>query len=168
MGCSWFTYAGTCLKAEEGYILIPEYAQNWAGTDKIKILEARDYSEFKLENGKFIDGNMLIGIFNSIFEEEEVPLTLDQMYFDEHDEIYDSKVKNDLRFKGICSGAYTSLCEYSLKVVLSDEFTYEEVETFSPSGQLYEPLDDDDELLFDFENLLKLNYKSDTYKEIFD
>ena len=35
MGCSWYTYASTLAKVKQEYLLIPKYAQKWAGTDKL-------------------------------------------------------------------------------------------------------------------------------------
>lgn len=37
MGCSWFTYSGTFEEIKGGWLLIPDYAQEWAGTDKLKV-----------------------------------------------------------------------------------------------------------------------------------
>lgn len=45
MGCSWYTYAGTLHKIEKGWLLIPKYAQKWAGTDKLEIAMGGEYEQ---------------------------------------------------------------------------------------------------------------------------
>ena len=48
MGMSWYTYAGTLYQVKKGWLLIPKYAQEWAGTDKLEITMGGDYDDFKM------------------------------------------------------------------------------------------------------------------------
>lgn len=74
MGCSWFTYAGTLEEIKEGWLLIPQYAQKWAETNKLKIKRGGDYSDFEMaetphdnKSLNFLDGNVLIGVFIKLY-----------------------------------------------------------------------------------------------------
>ena len=49
MGCSWYTYTGTLYQVKKGWLLIPKYAQEWAGTDKLEIAMGGDYDDFKIK-----------------------------------------------------------------------------------------------------------------------
>ena len=74
MGCSWYTYAGTLHKIEKGWLLIPKYAQKWAGTDKLEITMGGEYDDFKMatttlekKSHTFLNGDVLIGIFEKLY-----------------------------------------------------------------------------------------------------
>ena len=103
MGCSWFTYAGTFEEIKKGWLLIPEYAQEWAGTDKLKIKRGGDYSDFEMAETQhddkslnFLDGNVLIGIFKKIYNNEKVDVPLKDCYYREYNFPYENKKLEDL------------------------------------------------------------------------
>lgn len=98
MGCSWFTYAGTFEEIQEGWLLIPEYAQEWAGTDKLKVKCGGDYADFEMaetphddKSFNFLDGNVLIGVFIKLYNGEKVDVPLKDCYYEEYKFPYENK-----------------------------------------------------------------------------
>lgn len=153
MGCSWFTYAGTFEEIKEGWLLIPEYAQKWAGTDKLKVKRGGDYSDFEMadtpHNDKslnFLDGNVLIGVFIKLYNGEHVDVPLKDCYYREYDFPYENEKLEDLRTDGIFSHAGWQYTPYSLKITRDEYLTYETCKYYSPSGQISFTDEDDPEL----------------------
>ena len=152
MGCSWFTYAGTFEEIKEGWLLIPKYAQKWAGTDKIKIKRGGDYSDFKMaetthddKSLNFLDGNVLIGVFIKLYHDEKVDVTLKDCYYKEYNFPYENKKLENLRTDGIFSNAGWQYTPYSLKITKDESLTYETCKYYSPSGQISFSDEDDEE-----------------------
>ena len=112
MGYSWFTYAETFEEIKHGWLLIPEYAQEWAGTDKLKVKHGGDYSDFEMvetpHNDKafnYLDGNVLIGVFIKLYNGEKVDVSLKDCYYKEYNFPYENEKLEDLRSDGIFSHA---------------------------------------------------------------
>ena len=152
MGCSWFTYAGTFEEIKEGWLLIPEYAQKWAGTNKLKIKRGGDYDDFEMtetphddKSLNFLDGNVLIGIFIKLYNGEEVNVPLKDCYYREDNFPYENKKLEDLRTDGIFSHAGWQYTPYSLKITKDEYLTYETCKYYSPSGQISFTSEDDPE-----------------------
>lgn len=152
MGCSWFTYAGTFEEIKHGWLLIPEYAQEWAGTDKLKIKRGGDYSDFEMaetphddKSLNFLDGNVLICIFEKLYNEENVDVTLKDCYYRKYNFPYENKKLEDLRTDGIFSHAGWQYTPYSLKITKDESLTYETCKYYSPSGQISFSDEDDPE-----------------------
>ena len=152
MGCSWFTYAGTFEEIKEGWLLLPEYAQKWAGTDKLKVKHGGDYSNFEMADTphddkslNFLDGNVLIGIFIKLYNGENVDVTLKDCYYREYNFPYENKKLEDLRTDGIFSHAGWQYTPYSLKITKEESLTYETCKYYSPSGQISFTDEDDPE-----------------------
>ena len=152
MGCSWFTYAGTFEEIKHGWLLIPEYAQEWAGTDKLEIKCGREYSDFEMaktphkdKSLNFLDGHVLIGVFIKLYNGENVDVTLKDCYFREHDFPYDNEPLEDLRSDGIFSHANYQYTPYGLKITKDESLTYEDCRFYSPSGQISFTDEDDPE-----------------------
>ena len=152
MGCSWFTYAGTFEEIKEGWLLIPEYAQKWAGTDKLKIKRGGDYSDFEMaetphddKSLNFLDGDVLIGVFIKLYNGEQVDVTLKDCYYREYNFPYDNETLEDLRTEGISSHAGWKYTPYSLKITKDEFLTYETCKYYSPSGQISFSDEDDEE-----------------------
>lgn len=142
MGCSWFTYAGTLEEIKEGWLLIPQYAQKWAETDKLKVKCGGDYSNFEMAETphddkflNFLDGNVLIGVFIKLYNGEQVDVTLKDCYYRKYNFPYDNKKLEDLRGNGIFSHAGWQYTPYSLKITDNPSLTYETCKYYSPSGQ---------------------------------
>lgn len=152
MGCSWFTYAGTFEEIKHGWLLIPEYAQDWVGTDKLEIKCGGKYSDFEMaktphknKSLNFLDGHILIGVFIKLYNGENVNVTLRDCYFKEHDFPYDNEPLEDLRSDGIFSHADYQYTPYSLKITKDESLTYEDCKFYSPSGQISFTDEDDPE-----------------------
>ena len=152
MGCSWFTYAGTFEEIQEGWLLIPEYAQEWAGTDKLKVKCGGDYADFEMaetphddKSFNFLDGNVLIGVFIKLYNGEKVDVPLKDCYYEEYKFPYENKKLEDLRTDGIFSHAGWQYTPYSLKITKDDSLTYETCKFYSPSGQISFTSEDDPE-----------------------
>lgn len=150
MGCSWFTYAGTFEEIKEGWLLIPEYAQKWAGTDKLKIKRGGDYDDFEMaetphddKSLNFLDGNVLISIFIKLYNGENVDVPLKDCYYREYNFPYENEKLEDLRTDGIFSHAGWQYTPYSLKITKDESLTYETCKFYSPSGQIWFPEKDD-------------------------
>lgn len=143
MGCSWYSYAGTLYQIETGYLLIPQYAQKWAGTDKLEIKCGGQYNDFEMtdtphkdKNRKFLNGNVLSGIFEMLYNGEEPKITLEECYFEDGDFPYNSEIEK-LRHEGINNQSSWQQTPYSMKIVplSAKNLTYETCPTYSPSSQ---------------------------------
>ena len=152
MGCSWFTYAGTFEEIKEGWLLIPEYAQEWAGTDKLRVKRGGDYDDFQMaetphedKSLDFLNGDVLIGIFIKLYNNEKVDVSLNDCYFKEYDFPRENEKLEDLRTDGIFSHASWQYTPYSLKITKDDSLTYETCKFYSPSGQISFTGEDDPE-----------------------
>ena len=152
MGCSWFTYAGTFEEIKNGWLLIPDYAQEWAGTDKLKVKSGGDYADFEMaetphddKSFNFLDGNVLIGVFIKLYNGEKVDVPLKDCYYEEYKFPYENKKLEDLRTDGIFSQAGWQYTPYSLKITKDDSLTYETCKFYSPSGQISFTSEDDPE-----------------------
>lgn len=152
MGCSWFTYAGTFEEIKEGWLLIPEYAQEWAGTDKLRVKCGGDYNDFKMKETphadkslNYLNGDVLIGIFIKLYNGEKVDVALEDCYFKECNFPHNNKKLNDLRTDSIFSHASWQYTPYSLKVTDDPSLTYETCKYYSPSGQISFTDEDDPE-----------------------
>lgn len=144
MGCSWYSYAGTLYQISTGYLLIPQYAQKWAGTDKLEIKRGGEYCDFEMantphenKNRNFLDGNVLSGIFEMLYNGEEPEVTFDECYYEEDNFPYHDDRLEKLRHEGISNQSSWQHTPYSMKVVpLSvKNLTYEACPTYSPSSQ---------------------------------
>ena len=143
MGCSWFTYSGTFEEIKGGWLLIPDYAQEWAGTDKLKVKCGGDYNDFEMaetphddKSLDFLNGDVLIGIFIKLYNGEKVNVKLKDCYFKEYNFPFDNKKLEDLRTDGIFSHAGWQYTPYSLKITDDPSLTYEICKYYSPSGQI--------------------------------
>lgn len=152
MGCSWFTYAGTFEEIKDGWLLIPDYAQEWAGTDKLKVKLGGDYDDFEMaetphddKSLNFLDGNVLIGVFIKLYNGEQVDVPLKDCYYKENDFPYKNEKLEDLRTDGIFSHAGWQYTPYSLKITKDESLTYETCKYYSPSGQISFTSEDDPE-----------------------
>ena len=150
MGCSWYTYAGTLYQVKKGWLLIPKYAQEWAGTDKLEITMGGDYDDFKMattpledKSHIFLNGDVLIGIFEKLYNGQDVDVTLKDCYYKEYEFPYDFKELENLRHHGINTNAPWTFTPYSLKITEDESKTYESCRYYSPSGQMWYPKDDD-------------------------
>lgn len=142
MGCSWFTYAGTFEEIKEGWLLIPDYAQEWAGTDKLRVKRGRDRADFEMAETPHDDksftnlsGHLLIGVFKKLYNGNKVDVSLKDCYFKEYNSLYENKKLEDLRAYGILSQAGWEYEPYSLKITKDESLTYETCKYYSPSGQ---------------------------------
>ena len=174
MGCSWFTYAGTFEEIKKGWLLIPEYAQEWAGTDKLKIKRGGDYSDFEMAETQhddkslnFLDGNVLIGIFKKIYNNEKVDVPLKDCYYREYNFPYENKKLEDLRTDGIFSNAGWQYTPYSLKFTKDESSTYENCIFYSPSGQISFMNEDDPDYEDEYEDYTEeeLEHRKKVYDE---
>ena len=152
MGCSWFTYAGTFEEIKNGWLLIPDYAQEWAGTDKLKVKSGGDYADFEMAETphddktlNFLEGNVLIGVFIKLYNGEKVDVPLKDCYYEEYKFPYENKKLEDLRTDGIFSHAGWQYAPYSLKITKDESLTYETCKFYSPSGQISFTDEDDPE-----------------------
>lgn len=150
MGCSWYIYAGTLEEIKEGWLLIPEYAQEWAGTDKLKVKRGGEYDDFEMvetshddKSLNFLNGDVLIGIFMKLYNGEKVDVNLNDCYYNEYNFPFDNKKLEDLRTKGIFSEAGWTYKPYSLKITKDESLTYETCKYYSPSGQISFMSEDD-------------------------
>lgn len=166
MGCSWFTYAGTFEEIKDGWLLIPDYAQEWVGTDKLKVKRGGDYDDFEMAETphddkflNFLDGNILIGVFIKLYNGEQVDVPLKDCYYKEHDFPYENEKLEDLRTDGIFSHAGWQYTPYSLKITKDEFLTYETCKFYSPSGQI--SFSDEDE----FEDEEELEHRQKVYDE---
>ena len=140
MGCSWFTYAGTFTEIETGYLLIPEYAQEWAGTDKFTITQGGDYADFAIKEAplpsyNYLNGHTLIRIFEKLYNDENVPVSLNDCFYEKYEYPYENETLENLRSDGIFSHADRHNTPYSLKITKNPKLTYETCPYFSPCGQ---------------------------------
>lgn len=170
MGCSWYTYAGTLHKIEKGWLLIPKYAQKWAGTDKLEIIKGGEYADFKIKlksdphNQKdYLDGHVLIGIFEKLYNKENVDINLQDCYYEEDDFPYENTTLENLRHHGIDTQAAWTYKPYSLKITKDESETYESCEYYSPSGQMWYPEEDDP----DFEEFFDQQEYNQEWKQYF-
>ena len=149
MGCSWYTYAGTLNKVEEGWLLIPNYAQEWAGTDKLKIKRGGEYADFEMaetpsknEASNYLNGDVLIGIFKKLYHNENVDITLNDCYYKKYEFPYEDEKLENLRSDGIFSNADWCNKPYSLKITKDKSLTYKTCKYYSPAGQMWYPSKD--------------------------
>lgn len=177
MGCSWFTYAGTFEEIKHGWLLIPEYAQDWAGTDKLEIKCGGEYSDFEMaktphkdKSLNFLDGHVLIGVFIKLYNGENLDVKLKDCYFKEHDFPYDNETLEDLRSDGIFSHADYQYTPYSLKITKDDSLTYETCKYYSPSGQNSFMSEDDPDYEDEYEDYTEeeLKHLRETYNEYWE
>lgn len=150
MGISWYTYAGTLYQVKKGWLLIPKYAQEWAGTDKLEITMGGDYADFKIKlesdshNQKdYLDGHVLIGIFEKLYNNENIDIKLQDCYYKEYDFPYENTILENLRHHGINTQASWTYKPYSLKITKDKSETYESCRYYSPSGQMWYSDEDD-------------------------
>lgn len=146
MGCSWYTYAGTLKNIKKGWILIPEYAQDWAGTDKLEVARAGSYDDFKMDEIphddktlNYLNGDLLIGVFKKLYKGEQVDVALEDCYYKEYGFPYNDETLENLRCDGIYSDASRSCMPYSLKVTDDPSLTYETCKYYSPASQAWYP-----------------------------
>lgn len=143
---SWFCYNNTHIQVNKGWLLIPKYAQSWAGVDKLKIAYATDYADFQIvknptmPDDKYktcLNGHILIGIFETLYNGKTPPVSLTDCYFDKDRFPFENTTLEKLRRKGIYNDADSSLLPFSLKVVhhSNNKATYENAKGFSPCGQ---------------------------------
>lgn len=164
MGCSWWSFATpspytdelTAVEDNPAVLLIPEYAVEWAnGQTLLAIDHAGDYADFCMEegseNGDWLDGHFLIGIFGNLYLRSLLQEELEDWGDEENSETEDLKERiaelnkdipkfedcffsddfptddkhmEDLRTYGIftCFGAsFDDLCHYAIKIVPADE-----------------------------------------------
>ena len=170
MGMSWYTYAGALYQVKKGWLLIPKYAQEWAGTDKLEITMGGDYDDFKMattplekKSHTFLNGDVLIGIFEKLYNGQKVDVTLKDCYYEEFEFPYDFKQLEDLRHHGINTSAPWSFKPYSLKITKDESETYESCRYYSPSGQMWYPEEDDP----DFEEFFNQREYEQEWKQYF-
>jgi hypothetical protein len=170
MGCSWYTYAGTLYQVKKGWLLIPKYAQKWAGTDKLEIAMGGEYDDFKMattplkeKSHTFLNGDVLIGIFEKLYNNQKVDVTLKDCYYEEFEVPYDFKQLEDLRHHGINTSAPWTFTPYSLKITKNESETYESCKYYSPSGQMWYPEEDDP----DFEEFFDQQEYNQEWKQYF-
>ena len=170
MGMSWYTYAGTLYQVKKkGWLLIPKYAQEWAGTDKLEITMGGEYDDFKMattpledKSHIFLNGDVLIGIFEKLYNGQDVDVTLKDCYYEEFEFPHDFKQLEDLRHHGINTGAPWTFTPYSLKITEDESETYESCKYYSPSGQMWYPEEDEPDFE-EFFNQQEYNQKWDYY-----
>lgn len=150
MGCSWYTYAGTLNKVKEGWLLIPKYAQEWAGTDKLEIKCGGEYDDFEMtetpnknKTFNYLNGDVLVGIFKKLYHNENIDITLKDCYYREHEFPYEDEKLDNLRSDGVFSEAPWAYAPYSLKITKDKSLTYETCKYYSPAGQIWHPAKDD-------------------------
>ena len=160
MAVSWFTYAGTFKDITTGYLLIPEYAQKWAGTDKLTIIKNGEFADFAIKEApnptsNYIDGYVLIGIFEKLYKGEKAPISLTECFREKWNPSGYNKSLNELFSNGLSTEAYHQETPYSLKITNDPTLTYETCPHYSPCGQFY-----DDE-----QKLNHQKYWNDYFKE---
>lgn len=160
MAVSWFTYAGTFKNITTGYLLIPEYAQEWAGTDKLTIIENGEFADFAIKEApnpttNYIDGYVLIGIFKTLYKGEKAPVSLTDCFHENWNPSRGNKSLNQLFNNGLATKSYRKQTPYSLKITDNPNLTYETCPHYSPCGQFY-----DDE-----QKLNHQKYWNDYFKE---
>ena len=177
MGCSWFTYAGTLEEIKEGWLLIPEYAQEWAGTDKLEVIRGGEYSDFEMaetphddKSLNFLDGDVLIGVFIKLYNGEKVDVSLKDCYYKKYNFPYYNKKLEDLRSDGIFSHAGCQYAPYSLKITKDEFLTYETCKYYSPSGQNSFMSEDDPDYEDEYEDYTEeeLEHLQKTYNEYWE
>lgn len=141
MGSFNFNYADKTAIATKGFILIPTHAQEFFQTDKIKVTSYRDYGHFRVAKNKFVDLYVIQGIINAIANNQEIDVTLDEIYFDQYD--YYSKLEK-YRVQAIDEthdnyiynfGKVSTKSKFPIKVVSSETLTYETTDKATISGQ---------------------------------
>lgn len=142
MAVSWFTYAGTFKDITTGNLLIPDYAQEWAGTNKLTITQSGEFADFAIAEApnprsNYIDGYVLIGIFEKLYKGEKAPVSLTECFRENWNPSRGNKTFNKLFNKGLATKAYCHETPYSLKITKDPTLTYETCPYYSPCGQFY-------------------------------
>lgn len=161
MGISQFTYAGTLHLIDKDYLLVPKYAVDWVGGDKLHVIESGDYSDFKLDidsDKNCIDGNSLIGVFLDLYLGEEANIKFEDLLYSNFQYDYKNNKVKDYQANGIFSKGGYSLMPYSIKVVEDENVTYEDCLTYSPCGQNGEKRDTKYASGPSYENALKFYF----------
>lgn len=141
MGVSWFAYAGTEESAVKGYILVPEYAQEWVGGQYIKYQQLGEYADFIIEGSTALNGHILIAAFEMLHNGHEVPVSFEDCKYVEYDFPYENEVLENMRHKGIDLDLGTP-GPWCLKVTERIR-KYERVEGYSHCGQWWDDHDED-------------------------
>lgn len=154
MGCSWYGYAGEYNQAEEGYLLIPEYAHEWVGAKVLKIERAGDYAEIVMTESPdpkkdCLNGHMLVGIFSQLNDGEPVSVTFEECFFKEGEFPYDNKVLENLRYNGINLECYGEPLDCGIKIVREPNMSYEDCDAISVSTQMHLIYDDNGNVIGD-------------------
>lgn len=139
MGSFNFNYADKQEIASKGFILIPEFAQEYFKTDKIKVIAYNDYGNFKVKKNKFVNLHVIQGIVLSIYENEIPDFQVEEVFFSEYD--YKSKLEK-YRIKSIYDenlscifGKYNTTSKCPMKVVTDENLSYETTPYATVSGQ---------------------------------
>lgn len=90
MGYHQFALAGTTSVALRGaYLLIPEFAREWVGTDKLKLRKSGMYGNVLLagypKTLNSLNCHLLLGAFILLKEGKEVPFKFDDCIVSEQD-----------------------------------------------------------------------------------
>lgn len=139
MGCSDYNYAGTLEMIHHGWLLIPKYAQDWVGTDKLEIEKSGEYADFVMlktpdKTRTNLDGHVLSAIFKDLYEGETPKVSLNECYYDPINP-YDDEILEDYRTTGIFEIPYDRETPYSIKVVKDKNTTYETTAHYSTASQ---------------------------------
>lgn len=142
MGCSWWSYIKSDLNedlieiGEDAILLIPEYAQEWVGKNKLIVKTLGDYASFSIiykNKEKFLNGHILIAIFRTLYYDKEIDISFEDCLFEDDTCISNNKYLEELRLEGIYD-EYS--LDYGLKFVTSNEIkSYEDIMNCSYCGQ---------------------------------
>lgn len=92
MGCSWWSYIKSDLNedlieiGEDAILLIPEYAQEWVGKNKLIVKTLGDYASFSIiykNKEKFLNGHILIAIFRTLYYDKEIDISFEDCLFED-------------------------------------------------------------------------------------
>lgn len=128
MGQTSYTYAGTSIKAKKGFILIPEFAQEWVGAKSIKITKSGNYADLIIpKTKKHISGHILNQAFTLLKEGKQPEVSFEETLYDDSHKIYSNKVLEKMRIEGIYSKSIIRITE--------EEQAYDSVVGYSETKQ---------------------------------
>lgn len=121
---------------EDAILLIPEYAQEWVGKNKLIVKTLGDYASFSIiykNKEKFLNSHILIAIFRTLYYDKEIDISFEDCLFEDDTCISNNKYLEELRLEGIYD-EYS--LDYGLKFVTSNEIkSYEDIMNCSYCGQ---------------------------------
>lgn len=126
-----------------------------------------DYDDFKMaktphknKSLNFLNGDVLVGAFQRLYNGERVDVALKDCYYREYDFPFELKPIEKLRLEGIYSNALWSYMPYSLKVTDNPSLTYDTCQYYSPSSQIWYPNPDEP----DYED----EFNQESYNEVWN